>query len=490
MATLSHGVNASEVPTSITSPNEAASGIPFIVGTAPINTADTANVNKVGLYYTYDEAVKACGYVPPVMDNASKLEKYEYTICEFLKSHFSLFAVAPVLIVNVLDPAKHKKTATTTSVTLDTKSGMATIAETGILSAGFVLDSYEKDTDYILTYDDDGKMVVTSLKNDNGEFKCATGKSLTITAEKIDPSAVTADDIVGGVDVDGNYSGFELVEQCFPKFLTIPDTLLAPGYSQIPTVAAVMNAKAQAINDLFEANTLNDIPTADGLTYTEAPAWKNNNNYSSRTQLVCYGNPALDGVFYHQSTQLAGLIAQTDSNNGNMPYVSPSNKNYQMNACVLENGKEVRLTPAQAAYLNENGIITPLNFIGGWKCWGGQTACYPANTDVKDADIAVRRMMNWMKKTLILTYWQKVDNPLNRRQIDTVIDSVNIWLNGLQARGILLGGRCEFLESENPTTDLLDGISRFHFYGTPAPTNKRIDFICEFDVNYLKNLFA
>ena len=84
-----------------------------------------------------------------------------------------------------------------------------------------------------------------------------------------------------------------------------------------------------------------------------------------------------------------------------------------------------------------------MNFIGGWKCWGNRTACYPGVTDVKDSFIAIRRMFNWVGNTLVQTFWQRVDYPLNRRQIDTIVDSANIMMNGWTARQFILGGRVE-----------------------------------------------
>lgn len=69
------------------------------------------------------------------------------------------------------------------------------------------------------------------------------------------------------------------------------------------------------------------------------------------------------------------------------------------------------------------------------------------------------------------------------------MDSVNIWLNGLAARQYILGGRVEFLEDENPTTSLLDGIITFHLYVTPPAPAREINFILEYDVNYLSTLF-
>ena len=133
--------------------------------------------------------------------------------------------------------------------------------------------------------------------------------------------------------------------------------------------------------------------------------------------------------------------------------------------------------------------MTAQNFIGGWVAWGNRTACYPSNTDTKDAFIPIRRMFNWIGNTIVETYWSSVDFPINRRGIERIVDSVNIWLNGLAARQYILGGRVEFLEDENPTTSLLDGIITFHLYVTPPAPAREINFVLEYDVNYLSTLF-
>src|SRR5690606_41187220 len=101
-----HGVHASEVPTSILPPVTAAAGLPVVFGTAPVNlTADpAAAVNRPMLAYNYAEAVQAAGFQP-----ATAQGLFEFTLSEFIKSHFALFAVAPVVLVNVLDPAVHRK---------------------------------------------------------------------------------------------------------------------------------------------------------------------------------------------------------------------------------------------------------------------------------------------------------------------------------------------------------------------------------------------
>ena len=172
------------------------------------------------------------------------------------------------------------------------------------------------------------------------------------------------------------------------------------------------------------------------------------------------------------------------------PCESASNKSMQIDGMVLADGTEVLLDLTKANYLNANGIITAINFIGGFVSWGNETACYPANTDVTDYFYNVSRMFSWVGNSVILSVWSKVDRRLNRRLIESVVDSLNIWLNGLMADEIILGGRIEFLEEDNTETDLMAGKARFHIYLTPSSPAKELDFVLEYDVSYLENLFA
>lgn len=482
-----HGVYISEVPTSILPPVRTEAGLPVVFGTAPVHLTDNpaANVNKPILCNTYAEAVAAFGYVP------ASGGQFEYTLSEFLSSHFALFATAPVVLVNVLDPAVHKDDVTAEAITLvDDK---ASPANGGVLFSTVVVKSSDGstthvlNTDYALTYNTAGDLVITRL--DGGAI--LAGAELQIDYSHLDTSAVLAADIIGGVDGStGALTGLELLNEVFPRFRLVPGLVLAPKYSAQPSVAAVMLAKASSINQHFKALALCDVPTDTVTQYTDVAAWKNDNNVISPRQVTCWPKVALDGVQYHLSTQLAGLICITDAANEDIPYASPSNKNLQMNGMVLTDGTEVILGPDTAAYLNGQGVVTALNFIGGWKAWGNRTAAYPASTDPKDTFIPVRRMFDWVGNTLTLTYWQRLDFPLNPRQVQTITDSVNIWLNGLTARGFLLGGRVEFREDENPSTDLIDGIFRLHVYLTPPSPNREIDFILEFDPSYLQSLFG
>ena len=477
-----HGVYTSEIPTSIIPAVNTTAGLPVIFGTAPVHLAtDRAAVNKPVLCYSYAEAVQQLGF--------SKDWK-NYTLCEAIYSQFALYNRAPVVLVNVLDPATHKTAKTDTELTVTSK--VATLAEPVLLETLKIKKASTgqplvEGTDYEAAYDDDGVLNITVL--DGGQLADAT--AIFADYDALDPTAVDADDIIGGVDIStGAYKGLETLNQVFPLFGLVPGIVLAPGWTDNSEVAAVMKAKAGNINSHFKAITLNDVPTGTVKKYTDVSNWKNQNSYTDTLQVVCWPMVKMGDDIYHMSTHVLGVMATVDSDNGDIPYESPSNKAMQINGLCLADGTEVILGNDEANYLNGQGIVTALNFIGGWKCWGNRTACYPSNTDAKDAFIPIRRMFNWQAQTFIQTYWAKVDKPINKRLIQTVVDSENVRLNGLVAQGVLLGARVEFHEDENPTTNLLDGIIKFHTYFTPPTPAREIDNVIEYDPAYYETLFG
>jgi len=482
-----HGVYISEVDTSVSAPVEVAAGLPVFVGRAPINLADdpTAYVNKPFYAETYSEAVAALGY-------SDDFENYE--LCEAIYVMFKLYGVGPVVFINVMDPTEHIASVSGNTVTL--VDAEATIDQTGILLSSLVVkltsdgDALTADTDYTAAFDDDGKVLITSV--DGGAIDTAGATSLVVSYNHLDPSLVTSTDIIGGTDSStGAATGMELIDQIFPLYGEVPGLLLSPGWSEKSAIAAVMKTKVQNINSLFTAMAICDIDsTSDGADlYTEVYSWKTTKNYTSQYQINCWPKVALDSVVYRLSTHLAGLICYTDSENDDIPYVSPSNKTLQIDSVVTADGTEVNLGPDQAAYVNGKGIVTAVNIMDGWRAWGNNTGIYPSSTDPKDRWIPVRRMFNWIGNSIITTYWEKVDDPINKRLIKTVVDSMNIWLNSLTAKGALLGGEVKFNEDENATTDLLNGVLSFHVYITPPIPAEDMEFILEFDTSNLESLF-
>lgn len=477
-----HGVYTSEQATSLAPMTETDSGLIVAVGTAPVHLASApVEANTPVLCYTYKEAVAAFGYSDDWKD---------FTLCEAMKTHFALFNMAPIVLINVLDKTKHM---TQQKQTVTIADGVAKVTDPVLLDTLKVAlsesaEALTKDTDYTAAFDDDGNLIVTPVSGGKISSEATT---LYLTYTMLNPGGVEAKDIIGGVNTTTNRTeGLELVEEVYPRFGIVPGIIIAPKWSCDTSVAAVMKAKEHNICGHFNAISICDIPTKEVKSYTQAAEWKNKNNYVDKDNYLGWPLLKLGDAKYHLSTQLASLMNYVDSQHDDIPYYSPSNKSLQADGACLEDGTEVYLNSSQAAYLNGQGIVTALNFIGGWKAWGNRTTAYPSDADVKDTFITNRRMFNWIGNTLVTTFWSKIDEPTNKRLIETVVDSANIWLNGLTAKGALLGGRVEYREDENTTTDAADGKLRFHVYlATPAPA-RDIEFIQEYDADYIANLFA
>ena len=159
---------------------------------------------------------------------------------------------------------------------------------------------------------------------------------------------------------------------------------------------------------------------------------------------------------------------------------------------MTDSGKELLLDLNQANTLNGAGVVTLFNWESGWQLWGDETACYPSNTDPKDRFINIRRFYNWYTMKFILTWFQKVDAPINRRLLETIQDTENIQLNAYVAVGALVGdnNRVAFLADENPTTSLIDGIIQAHTYLTVPPPARHIVNGLEYDPDNLVSLFV
>lgn len=475
---MAHGINIREQSTSVTAINVADSALPVIFGTAPVNMLENPTLNEPVLCLSYSEAVKAFG---SIKDNN------DYSLLQAIEILYSLYGISKAVFVNVLDKAKHKKTQSEAAYTF-TKDKVE-LPHVGILKETVVVKADAEpatvDVDYTLAFNEYGKLIITRV----AEGSLLAEDELTVQYDYIDISMVTADDIIGGIDAEtGKKKGLEVIADVFPAYAVIPTLILAPGYSHLPGVAQSMAAKCKNISGPFSAVAIADIYDSTIKSYSKVPEYKNNKSLIDTNLIVCFPKVTNAGKEQWLSTHLAGVIAVTDSNNSNAPHVSPSNQSAKIDG-LINNGEVVKLGLDEANYLNENGIVTALNFIGGFKIWGNRTSAYPSNTDVKDMFIPVRRVFGWVSNTIITNFWQKVDIPATKRNIDNVIFTIQTWVDGLAAAEVLLGATITFPDDLNPLTDMLNGKFKFKLtLASPIPMED-IEFILEFDTSLLNNLF-
>ena len=500
-----HGVRVKEQATSLVTPVTGTAGLQVIIGTAPVNlAADPYKATNVPMIaYSFKEAVEQIGYSDDFKN---------YTICQSVDACFRVLNIAPIILINVLDPKKHKKANEEQIVNVEKMQ--ATVKVEGILADTAEVKANETvlaaGTDYITTFDDDGYLVITLTAGGKG----ASAKTLTVNSTSIDPTAVTESDIIGGYNAStGAETGMELIRHIYPKFSMTPGLLLAPGWTQKPNVGIALAAKCEEINGVFTCECILDIDTAEATKYTDCNDWKNKNGYTNKHAALLWPQVKVGTKQYAYSAIFGALTAYTDASNDDVPNLSPSNKLIGITGLCLEDGTEVtldqpqaNLSPSnkligitglcledgtevtldqpQANLLNGQGIITAIN-DSGWKSWGNNTACYPSNTDPKDRWFCCRRFFSWWGNSFILTYKKKVDEPGNYRLIESIVDSENIRGNAYVSQGKCAGARIEFSEDENPVTDILNGKIQFHQYLAPYVPAEDILNVLEFDPDML-----
>ena len=284
----------------------------------------------------------------------------------------------------------------------------------------------------------------------------------------------------------GKETGLEVVRQVYPKLSMTPGILLAPRFSADATVSAALQAKTKSINSVFGAVCIVDInsKTDGAVKYTDVKTKKEEQAVSDPNAYAVWPYAKVGEVVYSGSALAAALTAYTDAQNDDTPNVSPSNKTLAISAACLADGTEVVLDQEQANTVNSFGVATWLN-MNGFRLWGNNTAAYPGITDPKDRWFSVRRFMTWAANSFILTYFQKVDSPANKRLIEAIVDSENVRGNGFVAHGVCARYEITYNEDENTTTDLLNGKITFHQYITPFTPAEDIEDIIEFDPNAL-----
>ena len=470
--TYQHGVYIEEVATALVPLTRVSSPV------VAIGSAVKGPLNTPTLVQSYSDFVNTFG----------EFEDFaNFTLEEVAYCFFNLFNVGPLVVINVLDRSKHVKdsTKTLTGVANPLTITAPIIADTVAITTGTNV-TLVKDTDYKLSRD---KEVMTITVTTTGQGK-VVNDSITVAYQELSASKITNADVIGGVDDDGNETGIEAVENVYPRLGLVPGTLIAPYFSGKAEVAQALAAKARNINGVFKSLALCDIDTSTIKKYDDCYTAKTSNNLVDAYLGVCWPKVGLGDRTYFLSTQIAALMCLVDSTHGDIPFESPSNKTLRMDRACLRNGSEVYLSKAKANTLNGQGIITALNFAGAWRAWGSRTSIYPTSSDPKDAWIPCRRMMSWLGNTLATSFFYKIDSPLNLRLVQTVLDSAQVFLNGLVARGALLGGKIQFLEEENSVTDLADGKIKFHLSVCPPAPARVIEFVLEYDTTLYQSLFS
>ena len=182
---MKHGIFIQEEATALTVPITGNSSVQVVIGAAPINMAENPAelVNVPILANSATEAKAALGY-------SNKMAKGEYTLCQTMYATSNLFVVSPVVYINVLDPAKHKKSLAESQYPVINKQ--ATINVEGVLRDSLTVKNstgavaLTEGTDYSAEFNEDGHLVLTMIAGGKG----ISATSLTVSGNILDPSMI------------------------------------------------------------------------------------------------------------------------------------------------------------------------------------------------------------------------------------------------------------------------------------------------------------
>lgn len=448
--------------------------IPVYFGTAPVNLirgyADADIINHPVKLTSKTAAQRAIG---------DATDWGVFTLCEAVDAHFnnSKGNIGPIYVINVLDPATHKKsTQTTKSIVFS--NGVAEFESETIILDTFTITDRTEGTDYALDYDfSTGKVIVTA------DQTVETPLSGTVSVKfcEIDASAVTATDIIGGTTAAGLYKGMAALKLVYSEDYQVPNLLAAPGWSQYPAVYNALVSASQKINDHWDAFVMADLPlVANSVsvdTIAKAIAWKSDNGYNSERSKV--GWPMAvngSGKVFHVSTLMVVETMRIDYEHDSVPMETCGNKSVPVVKQYFGANSSVKgFDQADGRELTQKGITTVVPWAGEWVLWGDHTAAYAygANVDARAIFDTSLRMLMHITNSFQQEWAPRIDEPMTRALKDQIVSREQEKLDNYVAIGALIGDpTVEFLDEDNSTTDMINGDFVWNILATPTPPLK------------------
>lgn len=442
------------------------------VGTAPVHTVSggAGRVNRPILIENMAKAKALMGYSD---------EWDKYTLCEAMYAHFVLNASGPLVLINVLDPARHKK-SDGGSVSLKPENGRVTIASAQDIVLGSVsIQGKTLGTDYAVSYNTD-RQVLTITEGAPGALGDA---ALTITYDLIDAEAVKDEDIIGTSDGAGLNTGLFAVRNVYQETGYVPAHLLCPGFGSGHDVHDAMVTIARKISGHWDAYVRADIPIVDekgeAVTLKTAAAWKKENGFNQAGETVYFPMASgTDGRKYHLSVlaaaNLLGLLQAQDG----IPYTTASNTPCPI-IRSLYLGDEQSGRVVDDCVINEllgqNGIASAA-FVGGrWAIWGGHSADYDQESaDVINVSETNRMMLYYIANDFQHRRPKDVDRQMTANALRTIISEEQTRLDALVKIGALTYGEVRLNEEANSMSDMVSGDYSFVFNITTTPLAKSL----------------
>jgi len=389
---------------------------------------------------------------------------------------------SPILVVNVFDNVANVSPVTNESQTVTggklklafSPLGAVTVKNAdGTTPAPIVLN-----TDY--TIDAFGNFQVISAN-------IADGTTYKFSYSKLNASAVTTSQIIGGIDnTTSARTGISLFDLAFNTYGFNPKVFLTPNYSSLSSIASALataSAKFRAIYllDAPAGTTINGAIAGRGISGSLVFNTSDERAYLLFPYLKTFDDYSQADAIFPYSAFMAGVIVKSDLNNGY--WFSPSNQVIS-NATGIETPIQWQINDpnSEANLLNGAGITTVATGFGtGILAWGNRNASFPTSTSEKNF-VAVRRVTDMVIESIELASLPYMDKPLAQAQVDTIREAGNTFIRTLIQRGAVLpGSKVVYNKSDNSSSELANGHVTFQIvYNAPTPTERiTYDFVLD-----------
>lgn len=461
--------------------NVAQSTIPAYIGSLPVHRIN-ANGSSDFNYSDYVNKPILLSSLREAKDLGLYSDNWDaYTLCEAIHAHFmnGTSSVAPIILVNTLNP--------TTDIAGEAKSATVVLKRAGTKFVGYIEDplccianialaiSDEVDVaSQNATYRYDGDKVVIEANvtfNEGSEGMASFSANATYTQIDFSADKFTA----SAID-----KALESLDYCEQVCGVVPNILVAPRISEQPVLHALLVQKAiDKIAGKWNIVVLSDIP-AEVMQYSSAAQWKADNGYNSKHEKVFFPKLAYGDKIYRASTIGAYMMQSIDTSNDNVPYVSISNKEVFCDRAVIGSNMTLQISEQKANDLNKVGITT-VNIINRrLRLWGAHMANYDYNSIASIApedrfDVSVR-MSKYILNYLQNQYINEIDESFTRKDVDSIVNGIQTWLDSLVNDGMLLYATVSFNNESNSDEDIANGDFTFDLQVTYSVLAKSITF--------------
>ena len=485
-----HGVYG-EVEASNYSGSVAQGTIPTYIGSLPIHRINAAGdasfdyskyVNTPILISSYRE-IKDLGIYSD--------EWSAYTLCEALKAHFTngQEVIAPIILINMLNPSTDIASAATTTTVSMSKEGTSYI--------GYINDP--------LCCLDEIAITATDVTFSAGEVTTAyEGDRVKITVKKsgfnkteVSASYKKINFAVDDVETTAFDAALAALDNIEPITTYLTNVVVAPCFSEKPDFHELLIQKVITMAaEKWRFIAVSDIPSTSTVnTIEKAKAWKKSNQYNNKYDKVCWPAAAGGDKIYHASVLAAFLMQRTDYDNNDVPFVSPSNKILHfIDRVCLADGTTMYIKEYEGNELNKVGITT-FNFIRqNIRLWGSHMANYDfmnlSMINPEDRfDVSIR-MSIYLLNYLMYNHLNSIDESFSKKDIDSITNSAQTWLDSLVNEGMLLYASIRFDEASNSEEALMDGNITFDLEVTYPVCAKSITFRLQYTKTGLTTLFS